>query len=105
MDKTDSVEMPEVKDDSFEFQYAPTLKERIDDKLNNIDDVLRNKIKKILRARRDKYNKKHNPEGLEIADNTPDDILWNVPENLRPVEIDISDIVNAITKKDIGRKL
>lgn len=105
MDRTDSVEIPEAKDDSFEFQYAPTLKERIDDKLNNIDDVLRNKIKKILKARRDKYNKKHNPEGLEIADNTPDDILWDVPENLRPVEIDISDIVNTIIKKDIGRKL
>jgi hypothetical protein len=94
-----------TEDDSFEFQYAPTLKERIGDALNNIDDALYKKIKKIIKARQDKYDKKHNPEGLEIADNTPDDTLWNVPENLRPIEIDVSDIANALTKRDIGRKL
>ena len=94
-----------TEDDSFEFQYAPTLKERIGDALNNIDDALYKKIKKMIKARQDKYDKKHNPEGIEITDNTPDDTLWNVPENLRPVEIDVSDIANALTGRDIGRKL
>ena len=94
-----------TEDDSYEFQYAPTLKERIGDALNNIDDALYKKIKKMIKARQDKYNKKHNPEGIEITDNTPDDTLWNVPENLRPIEVDVSDIVNVLTKRDIGRKL
>lgn len=94
-----------TEDDSYEFQYAPTFKERVSDTLNDIDDALRKKIKKVLKARQDKYNKKHNPEGLEITDNTPDDTLWNVPENLRPIEIDVSDIANAITDNDIGRSI
>lgn len=89
MDRTDSVEIPEVKDDyKFEFLKDPSF-----------IDKLKEKIKAIR-------NKKHNDYGLEIFDDSTDRLEEELErKNIAPEEIDLSDIASVITKRDIGRKL